>query len=349
MVDDEPAGDVRDEGVFLAPEDGELRGGEEVGGFFCERDGDDEVVEVLGEEVVEGGLVEAGEPGRGDGAVGVAGAGDDVAAVALGGGGRARVGGEGEDVHAHGARDAGDLPADAAVAQDADPLACFVAQVGEGFAGGGGGPGVGGLPGVEERVAVGGGEHGHDDPFGDLGAVDAGGGGEGDGGAGVDGVVGDVVGAGGDEVDEFEGRAGGGGVVGEGGEGYEDGGGVEYFWWWSGVSGGGEERGVGEGEGDVDWGERGMLIGERGGGPTVGDLLLVFEGGIREADFFVRDLIVGIFVSDTLESFFGLGEGEDHEEILLLVLLVTPTHCRIRRQFSGGLDDFPFVSIILKR
>lgn len=39
---------------------------------------------------------------------------------------------------------------------------------------------VGFLPFVEERVLVGVGEEGHEDPFGDLGAVDAGGGGEGD-------------------------------------------------------------------------------------------------------------------------------------------------------------------------
>lgn len=79
------------------------------------------------------------------------------------------------------------------------------------------------LPVVEEGVVVGVGEGGEDDPFGDLGAVDAGGGGEGDGGGGVDGGVGDVVGAGGEEVDEVEVGAGFGGWR-EGGERGEDGG-----------------------------------------------------------------------------------------------------------------------------
>lgn len=50
---------------------------------------------------------------------------------------------------------------------------------------------------------VGGGEGGEDGPFSDLGAMDAGGGGEGDGGGCVDGVVGNVVCAGGEEVDQF--------------------------------------------------------------------------------------------------------------------------------------------------
>lgn len=64
-------------------------------------------------------------------------------------------------------------------------------------------PGVGELPGVEEGVVVGVGEGGEDDPFGDLGAVDAGGGGEGDGSGGVDGGGGDVIRASGEEVDQF--------------------------------------------------------------------------------------------------------------------------------------------------
>lgn len=45
--------------------------------------GDEEDVDVLGEEVVDGGFVEAAEPGAGDGTVWVAGVGDDEAGVAL--------------------------------------------------------------------------------------------------------------------------------------------------------------------------------------------------------------------------------------------------------------------------
>ena len=63
-------------------------------------------------------------------------------------------------------------------------------------------PVVVGLPGVEEVVIVGMNEVGEDDPFGDLGTVDARGGGEGDTGGGVNGGVGDMVRAGGGEVNE---------------------------------------------------------------------------------------------------------------------------------------------------
>jgi len=59
--------------------------------------------------------------------------------------------------------------------------------------------------------------------------VDAAAGRQGDVGVGVDGVFGDVVGAGGEEVDEFEVRAVGGGR-GERGEGYEDGFVFVDFW-----------------------------------------------------------------------------------------------------------------------
>lgn len=50
-------------------------------------------------------------------------------------------------------------------------------------------------------VGVRGDEGGEEHPLGDLRAVDAGGGGEGDGGVGVDGMGGDVVRAGGEDVD----------------------------------------------------------------------------------------------------------------------------------------------------
>ncbi len=98
-------------------------------------------------------------------------------------------------------RCAGDLSAYATVAEDAEALASFVAEGGEGVVVGAFAPFVGALPGVEEGVVVGVGEGGEDDPFCDLRAVDARGGGEGDTGGGVDWVVGDVVCAGGDEVD----------------------------------------------------------------------------------------------------------------------------------------------------
>ena len=76
------------------------------------------------------------------------------------------------------------------------------------------------LPGVEVGVRVRVGERGQDDPFGDLGAVDARRGGQCDGGVFVDGGVCDVVCAGGDEVDELEFGAGfrAGGDGGECGE-----------------------------------------------------------------------------------------------------------------------------------
>ena len=74
-----------------------------------ERDGDEEVVDVLGEEVVERGLVETGEPGGGDGTVRVAGAGDDEAVVFFAGRGRTGAGGVGDYVHAHCVGNAGDF------------------------------------------------------------------------------------------------------------------------------------------------------------------------------------------------------------------------------------------------
>ena len=126
MHDDLAAGDVGEEGVFLAAEDGELGGAEEVRGLFCEGHADEEVVDVLGEEMVEGWLVEAVEPGGWNGAVRVAGAGEDEALVVFGFGRRARGGGVGDDVHAHAAGDAGDLAAYAAVAQDAESLSRLV-------------------------------------------------------------------------------------------------------------------------------------------------------------------------------------------------------------------------------
>ena len=62
---------------------------------------------------------------------------------------------------------------------------------------------MGELPGVEGVVGVGVDEGGEEDPFAYLGAVDARGGREGYAGGGVDGVGGDVVCAGAEDVDEF--------------------------------------------------------------------------------------------------------------------------------------------------
>ena len=222
LDDDLAAGDVGEEGVFLAAEDGELGRADEVGCLGCEGHADEEVVDVLGEEVVQGSLVQAREPGFGDGAVRVAGSREDEARVVFGGRGRARGGRVGDDGHAHAAGDAGDLAADAAVAEDAEALAGFVSEALQRLFEGGGAPFVVLLPGVEEGVAVGVGEHGQDDPFGDLGAVDARGCSQGDRGVFVDGRVGDVVGAGGEEVDELEVGAVGWGRR-DGGEGNEDG------------------------------------------------------------------------------------------------------------------------------
>lgn len=177
LNDDLAAGDIRHESVFLPVQDCEFVFAEEVGCLFRQRDADEEVVDVLGEEMVQGGFIEAVEPCVRDGAVRVAGAGDDEAGVVFRFRGRARGGGVRDDVHAHGAGDVGDLAAYAAVAEDGEALARVVAEVLEFFPVGVFAPFVLLLPLVEEGVVVGVGEGGEGDPFGDLGAVDAGGGG----------------------------------------------------------------------------------------------------------------------------------------------------------------------------
>ena len=78
------------------------------------------------------------------------------------------------------------------------------------------------LPGVEEGVVMRVGEGGQDDPFGDLRAVDARRGGQWDGGLGVEWRFGNVIRAGGEDVDELEVGAGFG-TCREGGECGEDG------------------------------------------------------------------------------------------------------------------------------
>lgn len=204
LHDDLAAGDVGDEGVLLCPQDGEFLRAEQVRRLGCQGHADEEVVDVLGEEAVQGGLVRAAVPGCWDRAVRVAGAGDDEARVVFRVRRWARGGRVRDHVHAHAAGHAGDLAADAPVAQDAESLARVVPQARQflclrRFA-----PFVVLLPGVEEGVVVGVGERGQDDPFGDLGAVDARRGGQWDRGVCVDWRFGNVVRAGGEEVDELE-------------------------------------------------------------------------------------------------------------------------------------------------
>ena len=179
MDEDLAAGDVGYEGVFtillpLSAQDGEFLGPEEVGGLFGQRDADKEMVEVLGEEAVQTRLVQPAEPGVRDRTVRVARVGDDEPRVAFRFGRRARRGRVREDGHAHPPRHAGDLAADAAVAEDAEPFSGLVSQIRQfrparPFA-----PFVLLLPRVEKGVIVRVGQHGQDDPFGDLWAVDAG-------------------------------------------------------------------------------------------------------------------------------------------------------------------------------
>ena len=116
LDDDLSAGDVGDEGVLLPAEDGEFFGAEEVGGFFRQRDADEEVVDVLGEEIMQGGSVQAAEPGFRDRAVRVARSGDDEAFVVFRFGRGAWGGCVCDDVHAQAPSHAGDLTTDAAVA-----------------------------------------------------------------------------------------------------------------------------------------------------------------------------------------------------------------------------------------
>lgn len=182
LVEDLAAADVRDEGAAFG-QDGEFVRAEEVGCFFRERHADEQLVDVLREEVVEGLLVQAAVPGAGDGAVRVPRARHDEAVVFFRLGRRARAGGVGDHVHAHGLGDAADLAADAAVAEDAEALADVIADGVEivGFVGAFA-PFVGALPVVQFVVVVGVHEGGEEDPFGDLGAVYAGRGCYGDGG-----------------------------------------------------------------------------------------------------------------------------------------------------------------------
>ena len=173
LHDDLAAGDVGDEGVLRLAQDGEFLGADEVGRLFRQGHADEEVVDVLGEEMVQARPVQPAEPGFRDRAVRVAGPGDDEPPVVFRFGRRARGGRVRDDVHAHAASDAGDLATYAAVAEDAESLAGFIPQTLQyllirAFA-----PVVIPLPGVEEGVVVRVGQRRQDDPFGNLRAVDA--------------------------------------------------------------------------------------------------------------------------------------------------------------------------------
>ena len=229
LDDDLTAGDVGDEGVLILAEDGEFLRADEVGRFFRQGHADEQVVEVLGEEVAQRRLVEPAEPCFRDRAIGIPRPGHDEPGVVFGFRRRARRGRVCDNGHAQTASHAGDLPADATVPQHPEPLSRFIPQVLQFLVLRPLAPFVPQLPGVELGVGVGVGEGGQDDPLGDLGAVDAGRGGQRDGGLGVDGGVGDVVRAGGEEVDELEVGAGFRGGW-QGREGREDGDVFVDFW-----------------------------------------------------------------------------------------------------------------------
>ena len=201
LYDNLPARDVRHEGI-LAGQDVKLRLAEQVVRGFGERHADDQPVDILRQEMVQALLVQPAVPRARELAFCVPRARYDVAVVPLARGRVARTGSECDDIHAHGLGHPCDLPADRAVTKDAEALGGVIAHGAE--AGGGilaFAPVMGRLPGVEKVVVVGGDKGGHEDPFGDLWAVDAGRGSEGDAGGGVDGVGLDVVGAGGEEMD----------------------------------------------------------------------------------------------------------------------------------------------------
>lgn len=115
-----PARNVADEGVALA-EDGELRCGQEV--LRVGRDGhaDQKVIDVLGEEVVQRSLVEAGKPGGRNAPVRVTRPRHDESLVFLRLWRGPWVGRIRDDIHSHCFGDPGDLPADAPVAEDTEP------------------------------------------------------------------------------------------------------------------------------------------------------------------------------------------------------------------------------------
>lgn len=124
-VDDGTARHVDEEGLLLA-EDLELLGADAPLGLGAHGQAEQDDVQVLAEEVVDGLGAGAGEPLGGDQAVRVAGAGDVVFGELLGLGRGARAGGLDVDFHAEGVGDAGNLTADGAVSQDAPGLFHFI-------------------------------------------------------------------------------------------------------------------------------------------------------------------------------------------------------------------------------
>ena len=160
---------------------------------------------------MQGLLIGATVPRARDGAVRIPRAGDDEACVLFALGGKARAGGQNNDVCVYSVGDAGDVSVDGALVEDLEALADLVGDgVEKGFFFTFVGAfrvvtvlGLAHLPFVEEVVAVGGDEGGHYDLFGDYGAVDAGGYGDGDGGVFVDGFDPEVVRSCADDVDKF--------------------------------------------------------------------------------------------------------------------------------------------------
>ena len=122
-----PAGDIADKGVAFA-QDGKLRGREKMSGLVGERHADDQMVDLLREEIAQGGFVQAGEPAARDRSVRVTSVRHNEAVVFLGLWAWSRACGVGDDVHAHGLSDTSNLTADAAITKDAETLADFVAQ-----------------------------------------------------------------------------------------------------------------------------------------------------------------------------------------------------------------------------
>ena len=127
LLEDLTAGDVGDEGIFAA-EDGEFFFSEKMRGFFGQGDGDEEVVDVLGEEMVQRCFIHPAVPGARDRAVRVTGPGNDEAIVSLTLGRSAWRRGIGNHIRTHSFKYPRRLPSDTAVAEDAEALTNVIAD-----------------------------------------------------------------------------------------------------------------------------------------------------------------------------------------------------------------------------
>lgn len=154
LAQDLAARDVGDEGLALG-QDGEFGRAQQMARLRRERHADEQVVDVLREEAVQRWLVEAREPGRGEGSVRVARVRHDEAAVLLRLGRWPGARGVCDHVHAHGAGDARDLAPDAAVAEHAQTQTDSVAHFEKGRVVGVGTPRVGFLVALEELIFAG--------------------------------------------------------------------------------------------------------------------------------------------------------------------------------------------------